>query len=275
MTEKLVNLEGVELKEFLGAGNVNLETLRRGCPQVHILSRGNWIKGSGESSSVADFDAKVASMLEYYREHNVLPPDIVEDIVGGKRVVVTREEASVVVYTVDGRPVKARGLNQQKMVEAMGRDDMLFAIGPAGAGKTYLAIALAVHALKTRQVRKIVLSRPAVEAGEKLGFLPGDMKDKIDPYLQPLYDALEDMIPQAKLKEYLENKVIQCFRYSGRGSEHDVASDQDVLDANGPQRQVRHHGRPFAGGSSVVGAERTSLRKPYLGQGQGHQRDPF
>lgn len=207
--EKLIPLDGVDLVEFCGANNSNIGLLRHGCPQVNITLRGAWVKVTGDSSAVADFDNKFQSLLAYYREHNTLPSTIVEAVLAGRRVTVLPSDATIITYTVDGRPVKARGLNQQRLVEAMAECDMAFAVGPAGSGKTYIAIALAVSALKSRQVRKIILSRPAVEAGEKLGFLPGDMKDKIDPYLQPLYDALEDMIPTAKLKEYMETKVIQ------------------------------------------------------------------
>ncbi|MGN0010924.1 MAG: PhoH family protein, partial [Marinilabiliaceae bacterium] len=174
-----------------------------------IVVRGAWLKAIGDAASVAEFDEKISNMLAYYREHNVLPEDVIRAVIDGERVIVKPSDATTIVHTVDGKPVKPRGLNQQKMFEAAKRDDMVFAIGPAGSGKTYLAIALAVRALKAKEVRKIILSRPAVEAGEKLGFLPGDMKEKIDPYLQPLYDALEDMIPSAKLKEMIENGVIE------------------------------------------------------------------
>lgn len=197
------------MAEFCGANNHKIDLLRGSCPQVNVTVRGTWVKASGSSEAVAAFDGKLKAMLDYYREHNILPDSVVEAIAAGRRVAVAPADATVVVHTVDGRPIRARGLNQQKMVEAADDCDMVFAIGPAGSGKTYLAIALAVRALKARQVRKIILSRPAVEAGEKLGFLPGDMKDKIDPYLQPLYDALEDMIPQQKLKEMMEDNVIE------------------------------------------------------------------
>jgi len=207
--EKLIPLDGVDLVEFCGANNSNIGLLRHGCPQVNITLRGAWVKVTGDSSAVADFDNKFQSLLAYYREHNTLPSTIVEAVLAGKRVTVLPSDATIITYTVDGRPVKARGLNQQWLVEAMAECDMAFAVGPAGSGKTYLAIALAVSALKSRQVRKIILSRPAVEAGEKLGFLPGDMKEKIDPYLQPLYDALGDMLPSAKLNEMMEDGTIE------------------------------------------------------------------
>ena len=208
-TEQLILLDGVDLAEFCGVAKVKIEQLRRGFPHVSIVVRGAWLKAIGDAASVAEFDEKISNMLAYYREHNVLPEDVIRAVIDGERVIVKPSDATTIVHTVDGKPVKPRGLNQQKMFEAAKRDDMVFAIGPAGSGKTYLAIALAVRALKAKEVRKIILSRPAVEAGEKLGFLPGDMKEKIDPYLQPLYDALEDMIPSAKLKEMIENGVIE------------------------------------------------------------------
>ena len=208
-TEKLILLDGVDLAEFCGVANVKIEQLRRGFPHVSIVVRGAWLKAIGDAASVAEFDEKISNMLAYYREHNVLPEDVIRAVIDGERVIVKPSDATTIVHTVDGKPVKPRGLNQQKMFEAAKRDDMVFAIGPAGSGKTYLAIALAVRALKAKEVRKSILSRPAVEAGEKLGFLPGDMKEKIDPYLQPLYDALEDIIPSAKLKEMIENGVIE------------------------------------------------------------------
>ncbi len=209
MTERQILLDGIDMLEFCGANNAKLETLRRGCPSVHILARGNWLKVSGSNEAVADFALKVSRLTEYYNEHNILPTEVIESVIEGKEVTLLPSERTTIVHTTDGRPIKSRGLNQQKMVEGIDSNDMIFAVGPAGSGKTYLAIALAVRALKSKSVRKIILSRPAVEAGEKLGFLPGDMKEKIDPYLQPLYDALEDMIPQGKLRELIENKTIE------------------------------------------------------------------
>lgn len=207
-TEKLIYLDGVDMLEFCGAKNVKLDELRRGCPNVSVVVRGDWLKASADAVSLSQFERRLQALMDYYREHNVLPLDMVKAVVEGKRVVVPTN-ADVVLHTVDGRPIKARNINQQRMMECIDHDDMLFAVGPAGSGKTYFAIALAVRALKAKQIRRIILSRPAVEAGEKLGFLPGDMKEKIDPYLQPLYDALEDMIPAAKLRDMLEDKTIE------------------------------------------------------------------
>ncbi len=202
-------LDEVDLTEFCGVSNNKLEQMRRGFPHINIVVRGSWMKVTGDAQSVAEFDEKMSNLLAYYREHNILPEETIKAVINGERVIVKPTDASIIVHTVDGKPVKPRGVNQQKMVESAEANDMVFAVGPAGSGKTYLAIALAVKALKAKQVRKIILSRPAVEAGEKLGFLPGDMKEKIDPYLQPLYDALEDMISSSRLKEMLENGVIE------------------------------------------------------------------
>ncbi len=207
--EKLILLDEVDLTEFCGVSNNKLEQMRRGFPHINIVVRGSWMKVTGDAQSVAEFDEKMSNLLAYYREHNILPEETIKAVINGERVIVKPTDASIIVHTVDGKPVKPRGVNQQKMVESAEANDMVFAVGPAGSGKTYLAIALAVKALKAKQVRKIILSRPAVEAGEKLGFLPGDMKEKIDPYLQPLYDALEDMISSSRLKEMLENGVIE------------------------------------------------------------------
>ncbi len=208
-TEKLVPLDGVDLVEFCGVNNAKLDTLRQRCPQVNVTARGGWVKISGAPAAVDDFDKKLGELLHFYSEHNTLPQGVVEAVAAGTRVAVPPADATTVTYTTDGKPIRARGLNQQKMVEAADGNDLIFAVGPAGSGKTYVAIALAVKALKSRQVKRIILSRPAVEAGEKLGFLPGDMKDKIDPYLQPLYDALGDMIPQSKLKEMMTDGTIE------------------------------------------------------------------
>ena len=207
--EKLISLDEVDLTEFCGVSNNKLEQMRRGFPHINIVVRGAWMKVTGDAQSVAEFDEKMSNLLAYYHEHNVLPEETIKAVIDGERVIVKPTDTSIIVHTVEGKPVKPRGVNQQKMVESAEANDMVFAVGPAGSGKTYLAIALAVKALKAKQVRKIILSRPAVEAGEKLGFLPGDMKEKIDPYLQPLYDALEDMISASRLKEMLENGVIE------------------------------------------------------------------
>ena len=209
MIEKLIYLESVDLVEFLGVKNSKLEIIKNRFPKLKIVARGNWLKAIGDAEEMADFEEKINNLIEHYNQYNVLKEATISEILEGDRITEAKSDSDVILYGVSGRPIKARTENQDKLVKAFKNNDLLFAIGPAGSGKTYTAIALAVSALKNRQVRRIILSRPAVEAGEKLGFLPGDMKEKIDPYLQPLYDALQDMIPPARLREYMENGTIQ------------------------------------------------------------------
>ncbi|MDR2927648.1 MAG: PhoH family protein [Cytophagaceae bacterium] len=209
MTEKLIYLESVDLVEFFGVNNTKLEMIKTQFPKLKITARGDWIKVAGETNEVACFENKITLLLEYYHQYNVLKDSAIAEIVRDGRADVPENENDLILFGVNGRPVKARTENQRKLVKEFETNDLLFAVGPAGSGKTYTAIALAVRALKQRMVKRIILSRPAVEAGEKLGFLPGDMKEKIDPYLQPLYDALMDMIPSIKLKEYMENSTVQ------------------------------------------------------------------
>lgn len=208
MIERIIILESVDPVVFFGINNNNLQLLKTLFPKLRIVARGNVIKVIGEEEELAVFEEKIHEMEKLSTEINVLKEEDILDIVKGKAPTIVSQQ-NLIIHGINGKPILARTANQKKLVEAFDENDLLFAIGPAGSGKTYTAIALAVRALKTKQVRKIILSRPAVEAGEKLGFLPGDMKEKIDPYLQPLYDALEDMIPPLKLKEYIENKVIQ------------------------------------------------------------------
>ncbi len=177
-------------------------------PKLRVSARGSVIKVIGEEEETARFEKKIKELEAYCAEYNKLPEDVILDVVKGREPQPLNGDG-VIIYGINGKPITARVPNQQKMIEAFVNNDLTFALGPAGTGKTYVAIALAVRALKNKEVKRIILSRPAVEAGEKLGFLPGDMKDKIDPYLAPLYDALEDMIPAVKLKEYMEAKVIQ------------------------------------------------------------------
>ena len=193
---------------FYGVGNAHLQMLRALYPKLRIMARDNVIRIMGDEEQVAAFEESSEKMRQHVLKFNNLTDEDILDIVKGKR---TRDDVpdGVVVFSMSGRPIKARTQNQQRLIEAYEKNDMVFAVGPAGTGKTYLSIALAVKTLKEKTAKKIILSRPAVEAGEKLGFLPGDMKDKIDPYLQPLYDALEDMIPQVKLQDMMEKHVIQ------------------------------------------------------------------
>ena len=193
---------------FYGVGNVHLQMLRALYPKLRIVARDNVLRIMGDEEQMAAFEDSSEKMRLHLLKFNSITEEDIIDIIKGKR---TRDEVpeGVVTYSIAGRPIKARSENQQRLVDAFRNDDMVFAVGPAGTGKTYLSIALAVRALKDKTAKKIILSRPAVEAGEKLGFLPGDMKDKIDPYLQPLYDALEDMLPQVKLQDMMEKHVIQ------------------------------------------------------------------
>ena len=208
MIERIIILESVDPVVFFGINNSNIQLLKTLYPKLRIVARGNVIKVIGEEEELTVFEEKVHELQKFSIEMNLLREEDILDIVKGKAPAIVNAD-NLIIHGLNGKPIVARTANQKKLMDAFQENDMLFAIGPAGSGKTYTAIALAVRALKTKQVRKIILSRPAVEAGEKLGFLPGDMKEKIDPYLQPLYDALEDMIPPLKLKEYLETKVIQ------------------------------------------------------------------
>lgn len=209
MIERIVIIDSVDPLCFYGVNNANMQLIKNLFPKLRISARGSVIRVIGEEAETCEFESKVKELCAYAEKYNTLPEDVILDIVKGSAQAKAPHHDGAIIYGVNGKPISARTPNQAKLVEAFENNDLTFALGPAGTGKTYIAIALAVRALKNRQARKIILSRPAVEAGEKLGFLPGDMKDKIDPYLQPLYDALEDMIPLAKLREYMESKVIQ------------------------------------------------------------------
>ncbi len=208
MNERTVIIDQIDPHTFYGVNNNNINLIRNLFPKLRVAARGNVIKVIGEENETLDFEEKIHKIEEYAVKYNKLTEDVIIDIIKGDAPKAIDAEG-VIIFGQNGRPIAPRNANQAKMVKSFAENDLTFALGPAGTGKTYIAIALAVAALKNRQCRRILLSRPAVEAGEKLGFLPGDMKDKIDPYLRPLYDALEDMIPQVKLKEYMETDTIQ------------------------------------------------------------------
>ncbi len=193
---------------FYGVNNAHLQMVKSLYPKLRIVARDNVLRLLGDEEEMAKAEEDIEAMRKHILRYNTIAEEDILDIVKGKK---TKADAvkGVLVYNISGRPIKSRSENQQRLVDAYEKNDMVFAVGPAGTGKTYLSIALAVKALKEKVIKKIILSRPAVEAGEKLGFLPGDMKDKIDPYLQPLYDALEDMIPAVKLQDMMEKRVIQ------------------------------------------------------------------
>lgn len=208
MIERIIIIDKVDPVIFYGVNNANIQLIRNLFPKLRMAARGTVIKVIGDDSETSLFEEKIKKLEDYCAKYNKLTSDVIIDTIRGEAPKEIDLD-DVIIYGVNGKPISGRTPNQQLLVKTFKKNDLTFALGPAGTGKTYVAIALAVRALKNREVRKIILSRPAVEAGEKLGFLPGDMKDKIDPYLQPLYDALEDMIPAVKLKEYMETNVIQ------------------------------------------------------------------
>ena len=208
MIERIYILESVDPVIFYGVNNSNMQLIKTLFPKLRIVARGNVMKVIGEEEESELFLKKIREVEKYCEEFNTLSEEVIVDIIKGKAPNMVKQE-NLIIHGMNGKPITARSENQQRLVKAYEENDLVFATGPAGSGKTFVAIALAVRALKNKEARKIILSRPAVEAGEKLGFLPGEMKDKLDPYLQPLYDALQDMIPAVKLKEYMENNVIQ------------------------------------------------------------------
>ncbi|MGB1206734.1 MAG: PhoH family protein [Chitinophagales bacterium] len=210
MNELNINIEGVSLSEFFGVNNSKFDLLRRAYPKLRIIPRGSNIKVVGNAQIIDKFAAKVDEIVDFLQNHGRIAPKHIEEIIAGlEPTEVPNGKSDVILYGPNGNLIKAKTPNQKVMVKQIDENDILFAIGPAGTGKTYTAVALAVRALKNRIVKKIVLTRPAVEAGESLGFLPGDLKDKVDPYLRPLYDALDDMIPRNKLAFYMENRTIE------------------------------------------------------------------
>jgi len=208
LIEKHIVLEDIDPMILYGVNNAHLQIIKALFPKLCIVARDNVVRVLGDEEQMAEFEETIEKIRLHVLKYNSISDEDVLDIIKGKK---TKEDAvkGVVVYNLAGKPIKSRSENQQKLIDAYETHDMIFATGPAGSGKTYLSIALAVKALKEKTAKKIILSRPAVEAGEKLGFLPGDMKEKIDPYLQPLYDALEDMIPVVKLQDMIEKHIIQ------------------------------------------------------------------
>lgn len=208
MIERIIIIDNIDPQTFYGPNNTNMSLIRNLYPKLRVSARGNVIKAIGEEHETSEFEKKIKELEAWASKYNKLTEDDIIDMVRGEAP--RRQETDgVIIYGQTGRPIAPRNANQGRMVRSFQENDLTFALGPAGTGKTYIAIALAVRALKNKECRRLILSRPAVEAGEKLGFLPGDMKDKIDPYLQPLYDALEDMLPPLKLKEYMDSNTIQ------------------------------------------------------------------
>lgn len=212
MTEKIIYLEGVDPVQLFGVNNASLDLMRKAFPKIKIFARGNEVKIEGDNRTLEVFENRLISIVDYLQKYNTISLDEIDELLTkrGKHTLRDIEDKSdVLVFGTNGKLIKARTVNQVKFVELYEHNDLMFAIGPAGTGKTYTAIALAVRALRNKEVKRIILTRPAVEAGEKLGFLPGGLKDKLDPYLQPLYDALHDMIPSGKLDTLMEDGTVQ------------------------------------------------------------------
>lgn len=207
--EKTINITQIPTIELYGVHNKNFELIKSYFPKLKMNARGAVLKLNGSQQDIDQFEMKLDLMINHIERYKRISTTSIERIMEGEKTEADLSKDQVIVYGNGGNLIKAQTPNQQKMVKAVDKTDMIFAIGPAGTGKTYTAVALAVRALKDREVRKIILTRPAVEAGENIGFLPGDIKEKLDPYMQPLYDALRDMIPAEKLREYMENGVIQ------------------------------------------------------------------
>ncbi len=214
MTEKLITLDSIDPVEIYGVNDVKLNIIKKYFPKLKLIARGYSLKVLGDESEISRFQKKLDLLVDYYHKSGVLTDSTIERLLGqtGDNIIEAKEDTStsdIIVFGNNGLVVKAKTENQRKMMRSIVKNDMIFAIGPAGTGKTYTAVALAVKALKNKEVKRIILTRPAVEAGENLGFLPGDLKEKLDPYMQPLYDALFDMIPSDKLNQYIENRTIQ------------------------------------------------------------------
>jgi phosphate starvation-inducible PhoH-like protein len=213
MNEKIITLDSVEPVDIYGVNDVKLNVIKKHFPKLKLIARGYSLKVLGESKEITRFEKKLKLLVDHYHKTGLLTDTVIERLLGqtGENIVAAQDDqgSDIILFGNNGLVIKAKTENQRRMVSSIVKDDMLFAVGPAGTGKTYTAVALAVKALKNKEVKRLILTRPAVEAGENLGFLPGDMKEKLDPYMQPLYDALNDMIPTDKLNQYLENRTVQ------------------------------------------------------------------
>jgi len=242
LTEKTISIDPMPPLELYGVNEQKLKTIMKSFPKLKIVARGNDLKVMGDTESVMDFDHRFKQLVSHYEKFGTLPDgDIARILADNDGRSMSEEDDSVLVYGPNGNLVKAKTPNQKKIVKAVDTNDMVFVIGPAGSGKTYTAVALAVRALKRKEVKRIILTRPAVEAGESIGFLPGDMKEKLDPYLQPLYDALMDMIPPVKLRQFMENGVIQIAPLGfmrGRTLDHAFVILDEAQNATEPQTRM-------------------------------------
>ena len=284
--KKTITLEAVDPIELYGVGNKILTEFCSYFPHLKVVARGHELILEGRESDIEEFQVRFGELVERrHRKMNLTVYDV-EDIFDGTsspdKFRLTGD--AIIVHGTDGKPIRARNKTQEELVKAYFDNDLVFAVGPAGTGKTYIAIALAVRALKNREIKRIILTRPAVEAGERLGFLPGDLKDKLDPYLQPLYDALEDMIPSRKLQEFMADGTIQIAplaymrgrtldRACGRGAEHEPRTAEDVPDPYGHEREVHRHGRRHAGGPAPAQRFRSLDRHAPSPRPQGRRDD--
>ena len=211
MEEKVIKIESIDPKDFFGPQNKNIKVLKSNFPNLKIVARGSQIKAYGKSEDLSELEIRINKIINYFLKYNIISDNEIETLITKSDIELetSAESHKPILHGVSGRIIKARTLNQRKIIDSVNNNDMVFAIGPAGTGKTYTGIALAVKSLKNKNVKRIILTRPAIEAGENLGFLPGDLKEKLDPYMQPLYDSLKDMIPSEKLKKYMEDEVIQ------------------------------------------------------------------
>ena len=280
---KEIRLEGVDPRELYGPQDIYLEQIKALHPGLKIVARGSSLKVLGSKGETERFERRLTGLADYYLKYGHISKEVIaqafSDGISSGDVPADKD---VIVYGNNGATIRARTVNQQRLVKLYDDCDLLFAVGPAGSGKTYTAIALAVRALREKQVRRIILTRPAVEAGEKLGFLPGDMKEKLDPYLQPLYDALNDMIPAARLQKFMEEGTVQIAPLAymrGRtldnafvildGAEYDPRADQDVPHAHGPFGQIHRHGRRDADRPAPQGRQRPDAGDGGAASGRG------